>query len=135
MTVQQLNDYHNLVKQIACKEEQIKNLRQNIGTKSPNMDGMPHGTGVSDRTANISIEITDLEQRLEFQKQKADKLRPDIECFINQINDDITRLVFRFRVMYGYSWQEVADTLGGYNTKGSVRERYFSYADKMIDVA
>lgn len=130
MTIDQLNDYHDLVKSIACKEEQIANLKRNIGVQSPALTGMPHGSGTSDRTANVSIEITDLEQRLEYQKAKARELKPPIDQFINAIDDDVTRLVFRFRVIYGYSWNEVAETLGGYNTDDSVRKRYNNFFDK-----
>jgi hypothetical protein len=127
MTLDELNNYHNLVQQIATKERQIEALRRNLGPKSPSVDGMPHGTGISDRTANLSIEIADLEERLEYQRQQARAEKPKITAFIGSIDDDITRLVFRFRVLYGYTWTDIAATLGGYNTEGSVRKRYFNY--------
>ncbi len=128
MTIQQLDEYHNLVRAIATKEAQIKNLRETVGDiSSPSLEGMPHGSGISDRTANVAIEIADLEERLDYQRAEAKKLGAEIEAFISLIDDDITRLVYRFRVLYGYSWQAVADTLGGYNTKGSVRSRYIGY--------
>lgn len=128
MTIQQLDEYHNLVRAIATKEAQIKNLRETVGDiSSPSLEGMPHGSGISDRTANAAIEIADLEERLNYQRNEATKLSAEIKDFINAIDDDITRLVYKFRVLYGYSWQDVADTLGGYNTKGSVRSRYIGH--------
>jgi len=131
MTFEQLDNYHNLVKQIATKEEQINNLRKSMGgLKSPSLEGMPHGSGISDKTGNAAIEIADLEERLNYQVMQAKKIKPIVSEFINGIDDDITRLIFKFRVIYGYSWSEVADTLGGYNTKGSVRSRYIAYMKK-----
>ena len=127
MTQDELNNYHLLMKKIATLECQITSLRQNIHVGSPNMDGLPHGSGISDRTGNLAIEITDLEERLEYHRKKAKESEPEIRDFVNGIDDDITRLVFKFRVMYGCSWSEVADTLGGYNTKGSVRARYMNF--------
>ena len=125
MTLDELNDYNLLAKRIIVKEKQIANLRQNMSVGSPNMDGLPHGSGISDRTGCLAIEIADLETRLDTEKAEADRKRPSIDAFINSIDDDITRLVYRFRVLYGYTWSEVADILGGYNTKESVRKRYF----------
>lgn len=130
MTLNELNDYHNLIKQIATKEQQINNLRKNLGVGSPTMDGLPHGSGISDRTGNVAIEIADLESRLNQQKRAAKEKRPYIEQFINAIEDDITRLIYRFRILYGYTWSEVADTMGGYNTKESVRKRFFSFWER-----
>lgn len=131
MTIQQLDEYHNLVHSIAIKEQQIKTLRQSVGDiGSPSLEGMPHGSGISDRTANAAIEILDLEERLSYQRSEAKKAAVEIKEFIDSIDDDITRLVYKFRVMYGYSWQEVADTLGGYNTRGSVRSRYVSHTKR-----
>lgn len=131
MTIEELDAYHNLIQSIVVKEKQINLLRQSISSiKSPSLEGTPHGSGISDRTANAAIEITDLEERLSFQRKAAKKSESDIRAFINAIDDDITRLVYKFRVLYGYSWQDVADTLGGYNTKGSVRNRYVFYAKK-----
>ena len=117
MTLDELNDYNLLAKRIIVKEKQIANLRQNMSVGSPNMDGLPHGSGISDRTGCLAIEIADLEARLDTEKAEADRKRQSIDAFINSIDDDITRLV--------YTWSEVADILGGYNTKESVRKRYF----------
>ena len=128
MTVQQLDEYHSLVKAIATKEAQIENLRRTAGDiSSPSLEVVPHGSGISDRTANAAIEIADLEERLDYQRGEEKRLSVEIKAFIDAIDDDITRLVFKFRVLYGYSWQDVADTLGGYSTKGSVRSRYISH--------
>ncbi len=131
MTIEELDAYHDLKRSIAIKERQIDILRQSIGgIKSPSLGGTPHGSGISDRTANAAIEIADLTGRLSYQQKTAKKAEPTIRAFIDAIDDDITRLVYKFRVLYGYSWPEVADTLGGYNTKGSVRNRYVFYAKK-----
>lgn len=136
MTFEQLDNYHNLVKQIATKEEQINNLRKSMGgLKSPSLEGMPHGSGISDKTGNAAIEIADLEERLNYQVMQAKKIKPIVSEFINGIDDDITRLIFKFRVLYGYSWSEVADTLGGYNTKGSVRGRYINFLKRDEETA
>ena len=128
MTFEQLDNYHNLIMQISIKENQINNLRKSMGgLRSPSLEGMPHGSGISDKTGNAAIEIADLQERLDYQIKQAKKLKPPIEDFINTIDDDVTRLIFKFRILYGYSWSEVANTLGGYNTKGSVRSRYMNY--------
>lgn len=131
MTIKQLDEYHNLIRAIATKEKQINSLRQSMGgLRSPSFEGMPHGSGISDRTANAAIEIADLEERLSYQQTQAKTLGAEVNEYINNIDDDITRLVYKFRVLYGYSWQDVAETLGEYNTKGSVRSRYISYAKR-----
>lgn len=132
MIREQLEAYHDLMVQLITKETQIKNLRKYAGgLKSPSLEGMPYGSGISDKTGNAAVEIADLEERLKFQIQRAKELKPPIEEFINSIDDDVTRLIFKFRVLYGYSWSDVAEAMGGYNTKGSVRARYRNFLDRI----
>ncbi len=126
MTYQNLIDFQLLSSQISTKQQQIKIFAKS-GLKSPSLEGMPHGSGISDRTANLAIELEELEERLDEQIKKYKELEPEIKEFIASIEDDRTRLIFRFRTMYGYSWSEVAEAVGGHNTKGSVRAKFISY--------
>lgn len=72
--------------------------------------------------------------KLEQRKNDLEELNSDliekvgqVEKFIANIGDSHTRRIIRFRFVDGYSWNEVADRIGGGNTEDSVRkicERY-----------
>lgn len=126
MTEKELNDYQFLAKKIVTLEDQLKTLKQNVKISSPKLTGLPHGSNISDLTGNWAIEIADMEERLQYLRSISKETLQDVIEFIDSIDDETTRLVFRFRVIQGCTWSNVAELLGGYNTKGSVRKRYFS---------
>lgn len=126
MTEKELNDYQLLAKKIVTLEDQLKTLKQNVKISSPKLTGLPHGSNISDLTGNWAIEIADMEERLQYLRSISKETLQDVIEFIDSIDDETTRLVFRFRVIQGCTWSNVAELLGGYNTKGSVRKRYFS---------
>lgn len=68
------------------------------------------------RKANLEELNTDLIEKVGF-----------VEKFISSITDSHTRRIIRFRFVDGYSWNEVADRIGGGNTEDGVRMTYERY--------
>ena len=65
----------------------------------------------------LNEEIRKLESRYEILV----KVTNDVLDFIDSVDDSRMRLIISYRIIEGYSWNEVADAIGGGNTEDSVR--------------
>lgn len=63
-------------------KDELRRLRQDIGVKAVNMDGMPHGTEVGRPTESIAVRICDLEDKIKMVEQAAIDSDPEIAEFI-----------------------------------------------------
>ncbi len=59
-----------------------------------------------------SSKLSKLHRVLVYRKNKCEKLRLDIEEFIDGIEDSRTRLVFQLRYFEGLSWKKISLKLG-----------------------
>ena len=121
MTWQQLDDHLTLVEKLTEARELVQGLRASLGLKAQNLSGMPRGSGVGNVVANATVEINRLEERLEKLAALVEKSQKPIEEWIDSIDSYYTQTILRLRFLYGLSWKEVADTVGGKNTVDSVK--------------
>jgi hypothetical protein len=70
--------------------------------------GMPHGTGVSDKVGMLAAELADMSARIDYLQEQVNESAAPIREWTNTIEDEWTRMFFRYRYLYGYSWAEVA---------------------------
>lgn len=131
MKLEDLNKHLYLVQQL----QETKELYQAMQAKtigSQKLDGMPHGGGVSDKTGMLATELADLGERIAYQERMIRESEMPVEEFINSIEEERTRMIFRLRFLYGLSWCEVAHFVGKYVTEESVRitcYRYLGYSE------
>ena len=130
MTLADLNEHYALGEKLIKVQTLIQSLRaRTLG--AVNMDGMPHGTGVSDRVGDLALEIVELEAREKYLYAEVRENEAEIIEFIEGIEDDHTRTIFRLRFIRFMSWSDVADTVGG-NTEDSVKKICYRYFDKFV---
>ena len=60
-------------------------------------------------------------RKLESRYENLVKVTNDVLDFIDSVDDSRMRLIISYRIIEGYSWNEVADAIGGGNTEDSVR--------------
>lgn len=60
-------------------------------------------------------------RKLESRYESLVKVTNDVLDFIDSVDDSRMRLIISYRIIEGYSWNEVADAIGGGNTEDSVR--------------
>ena len=75
---------------------------------SATSDGMPHGSGVSDRVGNTAAKIADLTAEINREIDRLVDLRREIEKTISAVQDDTLRELLRFRYIDGRTFEEVA---------------------------
>ncbi len=101
-----LRQYVSLDREIKHLEAEKKILISSIGSPKP-PDGMPHGSGTSDPTANIGGKWAELQMRIDAKLDELIPLRDEIEAAINNLNS-ADRTLMRLRYIDGRTWEEIA---------------------------
>lgn len=127
MTLTELNNYRSRRIQLSDEIELLERLRDKAVPGSPGLDDMPHAPGVSDKVGSLAIAIVDLEMRIPALKQFIEETEKPVIDFINSIDDDWTRIIFRLRYQEALTWSEVADYVGAGNTADSVKKICYRY--------
>ena len=120
MELETLNRHLNLVQKLQQVQEIYKRIEaKTMGAQA--LDGMPHGTGVSDKVGMLATELADLSARIDYLQKEIQKSAPAIEEYINSIENDKIRMMFRFRFLYGLAMCEVADLVGPDTSEDAVK--------------
>lgn len=120
MTLEDLNQHLDLVQKLQKAQEIYASMQaQTIGCQ--NYDGMPHGTGISDKTGMLAIELADLASRIAFMKTEVEASARKVQVYARTIEDDRIRTIIRLRFLYGRQWCEVAGQLGDGSTEEAVK--------------
>jgi len=64
---------------------------------------------------------------------KLEERKRNIELFVEGIGDSLTRRIFRFRFINGFSWVRTALEIGGDNTEASVKMICYRYLKGKCD--
>ena len=136
MTLKELKDYPYVLKAIERYENELAELYDDsAGSMSPDMSGMPHGSGSADSKVVSGYErnekrINDLVKKLNVFRERLHKM----DQFFDSISDTHTLMIFELRFKKEYSWEQVAAHVGGNNTKDSVRQICNRYIGKYRDI-
>lgn len=129
MDLETLNKHYDLVQKLKEARELYKTTEaKSLGAQS--LDGMPHGTGVSDKVAVLAVALADISGQVDFLEKQVAETAPPIEVFITGIPDIKTRLIFRYRFLGGMSWGEVAGMFDIGTSENSVKSTCYDYMKK-----
>ena len=120
MTLQRLNEHLNMVLELQGAEERLSSMRSQI-LSAVNYDGMPHGHEVSRNTENLAIILHDPVDDVTRISRMVENSEPEIKAFIETIEDNRTKVIFKLRFLCGYKWEAVAVMIGGGNTVDAVK--------------
>lgn len=127
MTIKDLSQLYYLNREIAQHEERLEVLLAKATGTTPNLTGMPHAPGITDKVGKFAAEIAEQRVSLEDAKYRCECERAILLQYLASIPDSLTRQVFTLRFLDGLSWDQVARQVGGGNTSGSVKQRTFRY--------
>ncbi len=127
MTLQELSRYYKLQKQLVRAEEMLKSFIESSCLGAQVITGMPHATGVRDKVGDLTAEIADIQDRIRQLESESQRVKLEISAYINTIQDDQTRMIFRLRFLRCMTWGEVAALIGGHNTEKSVKNICYRY--------
>lgn len=114
MTLQDLRQYPSLKAEIKRLSRRLNKLRLELA---------------SAENEEIKAEIKELYNTLQDLHKKQIAKELEITKAIEQINDAQVRISIQLHYIDGYTWNKVADEIGGNNTENSCRQyvsRYFN---------
>lgn len=91
------------------------------------MSGMPHAPGVRDKVGDLAVEIADMTERIRYLKEEINRAEAAVTEFVENIENDQTRMIFRLRFLRCLTWGEVAAVIGGRNTEDGVKSACYRY--------
>ena len=126
MTLQRLNEHLNMVLELQGAEERLSSMRSQI-LSAVNYDGMPHGHEVSRNTENLAILLQDQVDDVNRLSRMVETSEREIREFIESIEDNRTKVIFKLRFLCGYKWEAVAVMIGGGNTEKAVKSTCYRF--------
>jgi len=108
ITIEELKQLQILNRAIEDQQERLQNVRDLMYVRSPNLNGMPHGSGSHDRIGETIPAVVDLEKRISEELEELQKLKAKVETWISEQPARI-RLIARLRFLDGLSWEAVTD--------------------------
>ena len=129
MTIKELSGLYNIRKRLQEQNELLAMLEARAEKTTATITGMPHGSGISDKTgtggdmADVKQVILDLQnaEQAEFRR---------LCLYIAQVPDAHIAKAMRLRFLDGLSWRAVARRMGGGNTEDGVRKAVFRYVEE-----
>lgn len=103
-----LLQYKLMTARIERAEQDLKDIREERAAISVNLDGMPRGTEISERTAKLAVKIADMEGELIEMRSEAWSIRMDIIRTLGKLRNPVHLNLLHFRYIDGYKWEKVA---------------------------
>lgn len=129
MTKAELEQIYYLDRELKMWETELERIRCRSLVASP-LPGATHGSGVSDKVAERTERIIELENRIAAKRDEIQRLRDEAVEYIYSIPDSLTRQIVYYRCVSLMSWRRVAYEVGGNNTPDGVRKVYDRFFDK-----
>lgn len=129
MTLQEISQYMKLRERLERDEEILESLRAAACPGAQVLTGMPHAPGIRDKVGDLAVEISDMEERIRFLQKEIAQEKKSIEVFINTVQDERLRMIFRLRFLRCLTWQATADILGWAYSEDSVKRLCYRYLE------
>lgn len=131
MTLQELNEHFDHVKELHKAESLLESLRMAAYPQS-GISGMPKSRGPKDKVCDLAIEIAETSEYVDEMKKTVSAGEKKVRSFIASIPDYQTKLIISLRFVRCLRWSQIADVIGGGNSESSVSMiayRYINYVN------
>ena len=131
MTLQDLNGYLTLLKNLERARESLLDLQDAAVPGAQVLTGMPHAPGVKDKIGNLAVEIADTKTEIERMEAEAKATEAEIDAFIRTIPYVELRTIFRLRYIRILSWEDIAEVFRWRFSETALRKRVNNYMRKV----
>lgn len=109
MTAKQyLLQYKLLTAKIENLEQDLAELREARSSISINLDGMPHGTDLSDKTARLAAQLADMEEDILDLRSEAWRTRLRIIHVLSKVETPEHNTLLHKRYLEDKTWEQIA---------------------------
>lgn len=107
-----LRQYKRLSEQIRQLDLDILMLEAERDSVSIDYSGMPHGSSITDKTANVATRITDLTKKKRELRDEAIEKREEVCQVINRVEDPLLSRLLYDRYILFMTWEKLAEDCG-----------------------
>ena len=112
ITNQELKDFKYHANIVKLKEMEIERLRSKAEQTSSSLTSAKAGnSSIISRQERFVEQAEELMKQLEEERLALNEREMKIRRFINSIDDELTKAIFTYRSIYGYTWSKIATTL------------------------
>lgn len=127
MTLEELNLHRLMVGDLINARELLEAVKASA-LHASSFDGMPRSPyTIRDRTQSLAVRRAELESEIDGLQKAVKASEGRVQAFIDTIPDRRTAFVFSLRFVDGYSWEQVAEIIGGRNTTEGVKSMCYRY--------
>ena len=122
MTKEELKQIYYLNKEIKMWQRELDRLQCKSLIGGQSLDGMPKGSGMSDKVADLAIEKEEIREIINGKLAEIQVQRKRIMNYINGIEDSLLRQIMFLRNVSCMTWRQIANELG--STENCVKQIY-----------
>ena len=131
MTREELKQIYYINKEIKMWQRELDRLQCKSLIGGQSLDGMPKGSGMSDKVADLAIEKEEIREIINGKLAEIQVQRKRIMNYINGIEDSLLRQIMFLRNVSCMSWKQIANELGSNeNCVKQIYSRYFREVKK-----
>ena len=131
MTREELKQIYYINKEIKMWQRELDRLQCKSLIGGQSLDGMPKGSGTSDKVADLAVEKTEIEEIINGKLTEIQVQRKRIMNYINNIDDSLLRQIVYLRNVSCMNWKQVARELN--STENCVKQIYSRHFRKGED--
>lgn len=134
MTRTELEKIYYLKKELVMWQERLTDLQADIALGTKTLDGMPRSitNKINKPVEDKAIRLQEVSKIIEGKISEIQYAISEVEEFIVTIEDPLMRLIIECRCCKLYTWENVAEVVGGNNTAESVRQLYHRFIKDLL---
>lgn len=103
-----LRQYYNLTKEIEMLDKELADLTAEIETTNINLDGMPKGSNIADKTGTLAAKLADTTLEIMDMRTKAWKKRQEVLQAVRKVKQPAYRELLYRRYIQLQSFERIA---------------------------
>lgn len=127
MTIKELSQLYYLNREIEREQLRIRELEDAATNTAAKITGLPHTGSISNNTA-IAAQIADCRTIVEAKQRAAVAEYNRLMRYIAGIDDSLMRQILTLRYINGFTWNQVADSIG--ITENSAKQAHSRFLRK-----
>lgn len=103
-----LLQYRLAMMRIKNAEQDLAAIREERESIEVSLDGMPKGSNLSDKTAELAVKLADLEVQILKMRSRAWSIRMEIINTLDRLTDPAEVRLLHLRYIEGFTWEMIA---------------------------
>ena len=123
--MQELSQYTALTARLEIAEKLLQSLQAAVRPESQVIADIPYSAVVKSKISDLAAEINDLKARIEYLKREIKREGERLNEFIERIDSESLKAVFRLKYVRNLTWAQIAEIIG--YTEANTKAKTYRY--------